>query len=62
MARHQYRQWYVLPTVHNMTWTPYEESEIPIQVLAFSFDGDTVIWLTVNGVVADGNEVRQRFI
>ena len=60
MARHQDRTWYVLPTVQNMTWTPYEDCSIAIQVLAFSFEGDTPIWLTVNGVVIEDNKVKQR--
>jgi len=58
MARHQDRHWYVLPTPRRMMWTPYEDTEINIMVIAFAFEGDTPVWLTTNGVVVDGSEAE----
>ena len=60
MARHQDRNWHVLPKARKMIWRPYEDTEIDIEAIAFAFDGDTTLWLTANGTVVDGAEALNR--
>jgi len=60
MARHQDRTWNVLPTTRKMLWTFDDQTHIHIEVVAFAFDGDNVLWLTVNGTVVDGRESTNR--
>ena len=56
MARHQDRQWYVLPAPRRMSWKTYQ-NEIPIEVIAFAFDGDAMLYVTVHGTVIEACEV-----
>lgn len=58
--RHSERNWYVLPKPRKMLWTPYENTEIDIEVLAFAFEDDTPVWLTVNGTVVNSTETTNR--
>ena len=57
MARHQDRQWYVLPAPRRMTWT-CRDQKIPVIVLAFSFQDDVPYWLTANSVIISGLELN----
>ena len=43
-----------------MLWTFDDQTHIHIEVVAFAFDGDNVLWLTVNGTVVDGRESTNR--
>ena len=60
MARHQDRQWTVLPAPRLMLWKPYPDTEINIEAIAFAFDGDTTLWLTANGTVVNATETQNR--
>lgn len=55
MSRCQDRTWYVLPVERKMIWKTFDH-EIPIVVMAFSFDGDEMIWVTVNGTKVSSTE------
>lgn len=56
MSRYQDRQWYVLPAPRRMVWT-VSENKIPIEVIAFAFDGDAMLYVTVHGTVVEACEV-----
>jgi len=56
MARYQDRTWYVLPAPRRMIWTTHQ-TEIPIEVIAFAFDGDAMLYVTVHGTVVEACEV-----
>jgi hypothetical protein len=56
MARHQDRHWYVLPAPRRMIWKTYQ-TEISIEVIAFAFDGDAMLYVTVHGTVIEACEV-----
>ena len=56
MARHQDRHWYVLPAPRRMIWKTYQ-TEIAIEVIAFAFDGDAMLYVTVHGTVIEACEV-----
>ena len=56
MARHQDRHWYPLPVSRRMIWTTHQ-TEIPVEVIAFAFDDDRLIYVTVHGTVIEACEV-----
>jgi hypothetical protein len=56
MARHQDRTWNVMPAPRRMIWKTHGH-EIPIEVMAFAFDGDQMVYVTVHGTVVNANEV-----
>jgi hypothetical protein len=39
-----------------MIWKTYQ-TEIPIEVIAFAFDGDAMLYVTVHGTVIEACEV-----
>lgn len=59
MSRLQDRTWYVLPAARRMEWL-YNGETIAVTVLAFSFEGDLIEWLTANSVLIPGSELRDR--
>ena len=61
MSRHQDRTWYVLPKARKMRWKAYDEhADIDIDVIAFAFMEDTLVWLTANGTIVNGTEAQNR--
>ena len=59
MSQFAHRTWYVLPAPRKMKWRYKEnEEEIPVTVLAFSFEDNFPYWLTTNSVVIAGFELR----
>lgn len=56
MARHQDRTWFVLPEARRAIWK-INEHRIDVIVVAFAFDGDQPIWLTINSTVIQGIEL-----
>lgn len=56
MARHQDRHWYPLPAGRRMIWRTHQ-TEIPVEVIAFAFDDDRLIYVTVHGTVIEASEM-----
>jgi hypothetical protein len=56
MARHQDRNWYILPQARPMIWE-IGGQKLDVMVIAFTFDADTVLWLTIQGTVIENDQV-----
>ena len=56
MARYQNLQWYTLPAGRRMIWKTHQ-TEIPVEVIAFAFDDDRLIYVTIHGTVIEACEL-----